>query len=80
IKLGFGAASQGIFGLQRVFLLSAGAYLISRNAMTAGMMVAALSYADQFSTRVGSLIDNAVELKMLGLHLNRLADITTADE
>ncbi|EWC48981.1 ABC transporter [Xanthomonas citri pv. glycines str. 8ra] len=80
IKLGFGAASQGIFGLQRVFLLSAGAYLISRNAMTAGMMVAALSYADQFSIRVGSLIDNAVELKMLGLHLNRLADITTADE
>ncbi|MCC4622112.1 peptidase domain-containing ABC transporter [Xanthomonas cassavae CFBP 4642] len=80
IKLGFGAASQGIFGLQRVFLLSAGAYLISSNAMTAGMMVAALSYADQFSTRVGSLIDNAVELKMLGLHLNRLADITTADE
>ncbi|WP_242450490.1 peptidase domain-containing ABC transporter [Xanthomonas citri] len=80
IKLGFGAASQGIFGLQRVFLLSAGAYLISRNAMTAGMMVAALSYADQFSTRVGSLIDNAVELKMLGLHLNRLADITTAHE
>ncbi|MFC7520072.1 peptidase domain-containing ABC transporter [Xanthomonas populi] len=80
IKLGFGAASQGIFGLQRVFLLSAGAYLISSNAMTAGMMVAALSYADQFSTRVGSFIDMAVELKMLGLHLNRLADITTADQ
>jgi ATP-binding cassette subfamily B protein RaxB len=79
IKLGFSAASQGLFGLQRVMLLAFGAYLMSENSVSAGMVVAALAYADQFSNRIGSFIDKAVELRMLGLHLERLADITTAE-
>ncbi|MFT4248714.1 MAG: peptidase domain-containing ABC transporter [Pseudomonas sp.] len=80
IQLGFAAASQGLFGLQRVFLLAGGTYLISAGSISAGMLVAILAYVDQFSTRVGSFIDKGVELGMLRLHLDRIADIATAEE
>ena len=43
--------------------------------MTIGMLFAYLSYKQQFATRVSALINYAVDLKMLGLHAERLADI-----
>ncbi|SEL11362.1 ATP-binding cassette, subfamily B, RaxB [Pseudoxanthomonas sp. GM95] len=79
IQLGFSAASQGIFSLQRVFFLSLGAYLISEADLTAGMLVATLAYADQFSVRVGALIDKLAELRIIRLHLDRISDIVTTE-
>ncbi|MFO1251722.1 MAG: hypothetical protein U1E77_11460 [Inhella sp.] len=39
------------------------------------MLFAFIAYKGQFTGRVSKLIDYAVELKMLGLHSERLADI-----
>lgn len=39
------------------------------------MLIAYLAYKDQFSIRVGSLVDKWVELRMLRLHGERLGDI-----
>src|SRR5690606_15708487 len=46
-----------------------------------GMLLAFIMYKDQFLARVSSLIDGGVDLTMLRLHAERLADIAlTAPE
>lgn len=44
-----------------------------------GMLIAYLSYKDQFAQRMGGLIDKAVEFRMLRLHGERLADIVLSE-
>ena len=49
--------------------------------MTIGMLLAFIAYKDQFLSRISNLIDRAVDLTMLRLHAERLADIAlTAPE
>lgn len=76
-KLGlkFNGVSQLIFGLERVAVIWIGAKLAMDNVFSVGMLIAYLSYKDQFSGRVSGLIDKGMELRMLRLHGERLADI-----
>ena len=48
---------------------------IIANELTVGMLMAFLAYRSQFDERVTSLIDKAIDLKMLRLHAERLADL-----
>lgn len=75
LNLGFGSASQLIFGLERVAVIWIGRVLALQSVFSVGMLVAYLAYKDQFATRVGSLIDKLVEFRMVRLHGERLADI-----
>jgi ATP-binding cassette subfamily B protein RaxB len=45
------------------------------NEFSVGMLLAFISYKDQFLSRVSALIDKALDLCMLRLHAERLADI-----
>lgn len=74
----FGALNQGIFGTQRIALIALGAYLSLRGEFSAGMLLAFVTYADQFSIKVGSLVDKCVDFRMLRLHAERIADIALA--
>ncbi|MDW7461160.1 peptidase domain-containing ABC transporter, partial [Klebsiella pneumoniae] len=47
---------------------------------TVGILMAFLAYKNQFGGRVSSLIDKYVEVKMLSLHGERLADIVITDQ
>ncbi|MBB2806795.1 ABC transporter [Xanthomonas arboricola] len=79
--LAFNALNQGLFGAQRVFLIAIGGYLALNGTLSAGMLVAFLAYADLFTSRAAGLVDKFIELKMLRLHAERIADIaTTAPE
>jgi ATP-binding cassette, subfamily B, bacterial CvaB/MchF/RaxB len=75
ITLAFGAINQGLFGIQRILLIAFGAYLAIQGKFSAGMMVAFVTYADQFSIKIGSLVDKIVDFRMLKLHAERIADI-----
>ncbi|WP_295927001.1 peptidase domain-containing ABC transporter [uncultured Xanthomonas sp.] len=75
IELGFNTANQGIFGLQRVVLIAACAYMVSKGQLSPGMLVAFVAYADQFSLKTSTLVDKLIEFKMLRLHLLRISDI-----
>ncbi len=79
ISLVFSAMNNGIFGIQRVALIAFGAYLVIKQEFSTGMLVAFISYADQFSNKIGSLIDKVVEFRMLKLHNERIAEIALAD-
>lgn len=85
MSMWFSTANTFIFGVENLLVLWLGAKLImdgmtgggasSGAGMTVGMLFAFISYKGQFSSRVSALINYAVDLKMLGLHAERLADI-----
>jgi len=70
-----------LFGLERVTVIGIGALLVLEGRFSVGMLFAFFAYKEQFAQRVSSLIDKAVDLKMLRLQGERLADIVlTAPE
>lgn len=71
----FKIASTTLFGIQGLALFYIGAGQVMQNTLSVGMLMAFSSYAGTFSGRFFSLIDLVVNLKMLGLHSERLSDI-----
>lgn len=76
-KLGlmFGFFNGVIFGLENLIIIYLGASLVIDNTFTIGILMAFIAYKNQFASRVSSLIDKYIEVKMLNLHGERLADI-----
>ena len=64
-----------LFGLERVAVIGVGAVLVLDRQLTIGMLFAFFAYKELFAQRVSELIDKGVELKMLRLQGERLADI-----
>lgn len=68
-----------VFGIENVLVVLFGARLVLDGSFTAGMLMAFMSYKDQFSTRVSALIEKYFEVKMLQVQGERLADIVLTD-
>jgi ATP-binding cassette subfamily B protein RaxB len=82
-KLGlmFRTVNSALIGVIAVVVVWLGAEKVLANTFSVGMLLAFISYKDQFLGRVSSLIDKALDLWMLRLHAERLADIAlTAPE
>ncbi len=81
MNIGFAAGNSLIFGIENLTVLWLGAKLVlgghagAAAPFTVGMLFAFIGYKSQFTTRVPALIDRVVELRMLRLHAERLADI-----
>lgn len=80
-KLGvtYQSANTFLFSGERVLVIWLAATLVLDNMLSVGMLFAFISYKDQFSSRMISLVDKVFELKMLRLHGNRLADIVMTE-
>jgi len=68
-----------LFGVERILVIWLGARLILDGNFTVGALMAFSAYKDQFDSRVSALIDKLVDLKMLQLQGERLADIVLAE-
>jgi ATP-binding cassette subfamily B protein RaxB len=75
LSLGFRSVNGLVFGIERVLIVWLGALLILDSAFSVGMLFAFMAYKEQFSARVAGLVDKMIELRMLGLQAERLADI-----
>ncbi|HRY89663.1 MAG TPA: cysteine peptidase family C39 domain-containing protein, partial [Rubrivivax sp.] len=75
LELLFTSLHRLLFGLERVAVVWIGALLVLDQRFSVGMLFAFLAYKEQFATRVSALIDKVVDLKMLRLQGERLADI-----
>ncbi|WP_211472166.1 peptidase domain-containing ABC transporter [Collimonas humicola] len=64
-----------LFGIENILTIWLGARLVMDGNFTVGALMAFTAYKGQFDSRVSSLIDKFVELKMLQLQGERLADI-----
>lgn len=81
LELVFGVLHKLVFGLERVAVIWVGALLVMDQRFSVGMLFAFFAYKEQFALRISGLIDKVVELKMLRLQGERLADIVlTAPE
>lgn len=75
VAANFSSLSKLIFGLQRVFLVSLCAWLVMQGKFSAGALVVVVAYSEILAFRGGSLIDKCIELKLIGMHTDRIADI-----
>jgi len=78
LTLGFRSANGLVFGVERVAIVWLGALLVLDSAFSVGMLFAFVAYKEQFSARVAGLIDKLIDLRMLNLQAERLADIVLA--
>ena len=75
LRLLFRIGNALIVGTLVILVVWLGAHRVLDGAMTVGMLLAFIAYKDQFLSRISNLIDRAVDLTMLRLHAERLADI-----
>ncbi|MCY4156937.1 MAG: peptidase domain-containing ABC transporter [Gammaproteobacteria bacterium] len=73
IHLGFAGSSIG--SIQSVLMLLLGASKVVSGEFTLGMLMAFTTYSGMFSGRVHALINAALNLRILLLHRERIADI-----
>lgn len=71
----FGGVNTFIAACNQVVILWLGISLVIGNQMTIGMFVAFGAFRSQFSDRVGSLTSFLLQLRMMSLHNERIADI-----
>ena len=75
LRLIFKTFSSLLFGLLAIVVIWLGATKVLDGTMSVGLLIAFIAYKDQFLGRVTELINKAVDLTMLRLHAERLADI-----
>lgn len=68
-----------IFGIESIIIIWLGAKYVMDGQMSVGTLMAFNAYKSQFNSRVGSLIDNYFEIKMLALQAERLSDIILSE-
>ena len=68
-------ASSVVGGIEGVVMLLLGAAKVVAGEFTLGMLIAFTAYNGMFTGRVHALIDALLELRMLRLHQERIADI-----
>jgi ATP-binding cassette subfamily B protein RaxB len=78
LELMFSVLHRLLFGIERVAVVWLGALLVMEQQLSVGMLFAFVAFKEQFAQRVSALIDKGVELRMLRLQGERLADIVLA--
>jgi ATP-binding cassette subfamily B protein RaxB len=81
LRLLFRTANRLLLGTLAILVIWLGALKVLNGGLSVGFLLAFIAYKDQFLGRVSDLINKIVDLKMLLLHAERLADIAlTAPE
>ncbi len=78
LEIGFNAANGLLFGLENTVVVYLGALLVVDGSLTIGMLFAFMAYKRQFVSKISMLIERLIEFRLLGLHLERIADIGLA--
>jgi ATP-binding cassette, subfamily B, bacterial CvaB/MchF/RaxB len=79
LDLIYKTANTLLFGFDRILIILLGAQAVMSGTLSVGMLVAFLSYKDQFSTRIATLFDTMIRFSLLALHGERIADIGLAE-
>ncbi|EQB7292928.1 peptidase domain-containing ABC transporter (plasmid) [Escherichia albertii] len=75
----FSASNRILTALKNICILYFGGVFVIKTSFTIGMLVAFITYSEQFSRRVTSLIDFFVQIGITRLHVSRVSDISDAD-
>ncbi|MFK8018620.1 MAG: peptidase domain-containing ABC transporter [Pseudomonadales bacterium] len=67
-------------GVEYILIVYLGAKIVLAGGMTIGMLFAFIAYRAHFSKSFTSIVDLLLEYLMIGLHLERLSDITRTEK
>ncbi len=76
----FGAFRDSIVMLEQVAFVAIASYLAIKGELTIGVLYAVLAYKAQFMTGGAHIIEKAVALRLLRLHLDRISDIAVSEQ
>jgi ATP-binding cassette, subfamily B, bacterial CvaB/MchF/RaxB len=79
LQLLFRTANSLLLGALAILVIWLGAEKVLENTFSVGLLIAFIAYKDQFLRRISELINRVVDLKMLRLHAERLADIALTE-
>ena len=79
LRLMFRFVNGLLIGGLAILIISLGAQRVLAGVFSTGMLLAFIAYKSQFISRVTSLIDMLVDLRMLRLHAERLADVVLTE-
>ncbi|MES2297646.1 MAG: peptidase domain-containing ABC transporter [Pseudomonadota bacterium] len=79
LSVSYQTANSLLFNAERVIVIWMAGLAVLDNRFSVGMLFAFISYKDQFSARMASLVDKLFELRMLRLHGERVADIVMTE-
>lgn len=77
LNLKFNSVNQVLFGAENIIVILFAAQLVMSNVFSVGMLYAFIAYKSRFTTSINALVSQWIAIKMLSVHLERLADITT---
>ncbi|VTT28392.1 secretion ATPase [Klebsiella pneumoniae] len=80
LSIGFSTLQGTISGVGKIVLIWLAAGQVLDGNFTSGMLVAFISFSDQFISRSAGLIDALIEFKMLRLHGERISDIVLTEK
>ena len=75
LGIGYEVANKFLFGAENILVVYFAALAVMGNALSLGMFFAFMSYKQRFIGAMDSLVSQLIEIKMLGVHLQRIADI-----
>jgi ATP-binding cassette subfamily B protein RaxB len=78
-RIAFTTINDVIFGLENIITIYLAARLVLSNNLTIGMIFAFVSYKQHFTEKAVLLVEKALDLRILELHLERLADIALSE-
>ena len=79
LRQSFHSLNDLIFGAENILIIYLGAHAILAGSMTVGMLFAFMAYKQQFVSKASTVVEMAIEFRMLDLHLDRLADMAGAE-
>ena len=78
LQIGSQATHGALFGVENIFVVWWGATQVLDGALSIGMLLAFISFKQQFASRTAAFVDKVVDFRMLGLHAERVSDIALA--
>lgn len=80
LSIGFSTLQGTISGVGKIVLIWLAAGQVLDGNFTSGMLVAFISFSDQFISRSAGLINALIDFKMLRLHGERISDIVLTEK
>jgi len=79
-NINYQTANQLLFGLEALVVVYFAAIDVMQGIMSLGMFYAFMTYKTRFTGSVNSFIDKIIDIKMIDVHLGRLADIAFTEQ
>lgn len=75
LQITYKTINDAIFAIENIISIYLAARFAIAGSLTVGMIFAFMSYKQNFTGKASLLVEKLIEYKILGLHLERLADI-----